>query len=1790
MPKEIIFFEENKFSFKKNFFNLMNSLLKVQSCSLIEAIIINAINHIQILSAFYSKQIKIFKPDKYKSDYILYIIESIFRIKDLFKNNYFYLEILNYVIFGILVIFILGGLLEIFVKEMNYIKYNINITNIFIKIFLFFLYNVSLDVSWSQICFGKRKYNPNFEEEIECFGKNKYMVIIPILTIIISFFIYQILRIYHNESFFISDILFSKLNSYYDALMDFNNFINSILLIQASFLNQKLFLYYNLIFSIFIFFYYIKNCIYYNIHMNVTTGIFHIIYAWTSIFSLFIFYIDIEEEGLVYIISCIIVGCIYYYLINKMKKKLIYEISINKINNINYLLVYLKTLTDALIKYDNNTEKKALISGVLDQLIKESPNKICNDLIKEKMYIPLNNAWRDEKKENITDIVFIKYFIIIIYNYFLISKNSCPEIFLNLSHYYLLIIGNYCEAMYFCQKLFEFNLNAQQEFSFYRLKVEITQSLAKKFKESNDKNISLENVNISTYYHYESLCDNFLEEIKNDIDLSLKFWKLFEEMHKNVEFKLNFKEVFELAEKIQIKKKNIDKIWNNLMKKYSGINDYFELYNEYIVQINDDDIKNRELDAFKKNLINQDDDLNSNFYSILFNKDTGLVIVSKDIGTEGIIKHYNKTIEKIFKYSDQELKEKSIDILMPKIIANKHSSFMENYFKTGYNKYIEKKDFKTFAKTKNNSIFQIRLAIKLLPVLNHNVIFVGMIVKDNLNDIILIDENYIIQGICEKLKHNLNIENDFLFQYNDIPFYVICKKFINFYKIFLSKNKKKENANENENKHNKEIVKKVTNSTDKDNNKIIPSSKRKGEGDEEPTKKEEKEEDVLINKQEIEINENFELEFEIKFPQFIINYSNKTKKEKKFEENIINMKEETIDKENEDKDIDDEDNELLLSNYSKTKMTTKKKYPQTLGGLTPTPTPYGETPTFTFSASLLNIHHDYTIQEKRYLYRNVEERIFYERMEKMYTLFKDEKFEDLEDLIDSYNKDSTQVEYKFNFTFDNYKFGDNYTSYIVRCIDKNNIDYQSEEKSFELDQNMIKYRANKIESIKPLYEITREEREETIEYPLKFFQLLENENFRAVLDEYKTEINKMSKIQNNNLLNHDNSSHSQSHSSFDNDLMVKNKIGELRSNIFQDKSNFVIIRYLRIVVLCISITTLIFSLVFFFFIDNLFFSLKDISLMNLNLYKASLSTMDLIGILISLKALMVKKSGIQNFDYLNYITNEIKNNEDYYNHMTKTGIKLYHELNNEYGNLNMFINKYISEQNIIKIYRDHINISYLNELYIRNNRKGNDSFPNAIDQFLFNTISFLKKYNYSSNDLDLSKKEEEEYFNYVTFLLIENSYINIIPNLFIKLENIPEIYSKYNNHQKKYIYLIIFTYLAFQTIICIIYILLINLTNFAISEIFKKITKIKFAKIEETIKKIDKFNLHLKIFREELIADEEEEEEKKELEEKEKKKNLKRKTIYKRPSVHFNLTPKKETSSYVSNNGFILDAKNYDNLTLLRSYFAYSVIFTFILCAFIIPILIYSLNMIDVINELMLIINYIYGKLMNTSLNILELKCFIMECQKGGHSLSFEHLGTEEKIQLFVKGIRNFKNIEDFYDNKFMLNACKAAININEDKMAYNICINQRQINNANNTDNIMEILTSFIDYMYKKDIMNSGKVNNYFKQMLFNDSIYQNIEYLYYNYIFTVDTIFESTVHSSLDAYIKQNKFFLLILLFIFCVLMILYNIIYQVLFTPRLNYLINVSKGILKIIPTSVIMNTPELQSYIGNKYNKN
>ena len=129
---------------------------------------------------------------------------------------------------------------------------------------------------------------------------------------------------------------------------------------------------------------------------------------------------------------------------------------------------------------------------------------------------------------------------------------------------------------------------------------------------------------------------------------------------------------------------------------------------------------------------------------------------------------------------------------MPNLFSKEHSNCMARYFKIGEKKIIDKPDFKTFALDKNNSVMKLKLAIKLFPILNNKVFFVGMMNKENIDDIILLDNKFNIQGMSLKLMKILNIGNKALFQDNEIPFYVICRKFVNFYHIFFQAKKKGE--------------------------------------------------------------------------------------------------------------------------------------------------------------------------------------------------------------------------------------------------------------------------------------------------------------------------------------------------------------------------------------------------------------------------------------------------------------------------------------------------------------------------------------------------------------------------------------------------------------------------------------------------------------------------------------------------------------------------------------------------------------------------------------------------------------------------------------------------------------------------------------------------------------------------------------------------------------------------------------------------------------------------------------
>ena len=662
------------------------------------------------------------------------------------------------------------------------------------------------------------------------------------------FLFYILTSIYYNDSFFLSNSYYAKMSCNYDFYWAISCLIISCLSTQVKYLT--IFLLYNLIISIMSFIYYLKKYLYYNKYINFFAGMFHILYAWTSIFCLIFAYIDLKEKGIIYIITSIIICYFYTNVKNRIEHRILLETPYYKLENKFYVLFYLRNIIEKINNVEESYEDKSLLSAIIKMHCIECPNITCLLKTNEEIYLPLTNKWSDSKKTKVEDEVFLKNFIVILMNYFLSIHDCSVDMYLNLSLYQLKIIGNLCQALFYYQKLNELKLTLKERFSLLRLKIHISKGLSEKLKPSNEKCPELECLNISQYFRYDSLSQRFLEEINNDVNLSLEFWNSFREPLKEPSKKIDFNKIFKLTDKIRITKKTIEEMWNKLLKIYEGVNDFFQIYMDYIEQINDDDLKRRDLEVIKRKNDTNGDHINIDFYSILFSKETGIIIANGDKGSEGLIELASNEIENIFKYKSIDLKGKNISSFMPKIFSKDHSKYMERYFKIGEKKFIDKSLFKSFGKDKNNYIIKIRLAIKLFPILNENVFFAALITKENIDDIILIDDKFIIQGMSSKLMDILNINNKYLFQENEIPFYVICKKFVNFYNIFLKGKQRKNTFTER---------------------KLLLQEIKEEE------KKENQDEKDFIH-DNIEINENVELEYEIKLPQFLIDYSEKTNK------------------------------------------------------------------------------------------------------------------------------------------------------------------------------------------------------------------------------------------------------------------------------------------------------------------------------------------------------------------------------------------------------------------------------------------------------------------------------------------------------------------------------------------------------------------------------------------------------------------------------------------------------------------------------------------------------------------------------------------------------------------------------------------------------------------------------------------------------------------------------------------------------------------------------------------------
>ena len=389
-----------------------------------------------------------------------------------------------------------------------------------------------------------------------------------------------------------------------------------------------------------------------------------------------------------------------------------------------------------------------------------------------------------------------------------------------------------------------------------------------------------------------------------------------------------------------------------------------------------------------------------------------------------------------------------------------------------------------------------------------------------------------------------------------------------------------------------------------------------------------------------------------------------------------------------------------------------------------------------------------------------------------------------------------------------------------------------------------------------------------------------------------------------------------------------------------------------------------------------------------------------------------------------------------------------------------------------------------------------------------------------------------------------------------------------------------------MVLLCVAYFFLIHLTNKSMTDGLEKVTKIRLEKIEETLKKIQSFNQNLKRFRDKDAKTSDDNKEDSELSDD--GNNPNHAEMKKTLGANANKKGKQNdaSSNLVNSNGFNTESKKYIPLNILNHSFLHSVFIFCILFGLLIPIYIYSNDMVYNTNQLLLVQNHIFGELISSSASTVEVKCYMSECGNTT-TLSYSDLVNMDIIQDVIRGITTFSEVKNFYNEKFLLNACAAAIDKTTQEAEYNECLEEPLIVSANNTDNLIKLVEDIVDNIYKEHRMNSNSSTDYNTYELFSTSYFNQMEEIFYKYIIPVGDNFAKLVNSDLNNYLTERKVLVLILVCALGAIMIIYSLIFGIIFINQLIHYLSVSRCIMKIIPTSVIISTQDLETWIENKY---
>ena len=274
---------------------------------------------------------------------------------------------------------------------------------------------------------------------------------------------------------------------------------------------------------------------------------------------------------------------------------------------------------------------------------------------------------------------------------------------------------------------------------------------------------------------YQINSKDFKDLIEKTILLYYKFMSLLLDCKNKKDN--NFQLLNKLGNQIIIKKKEIEKNFNKLIKTKTNNNEIIQLYSEFnkIILNNKDNHNNYQINENNKQIKNNEIDY-SNLNTEIFKKNNDLyLIISTNKNNLGVIIDCCINLSKIFGYKKEEIIGKNINILIPEIFHQKHNLIILNYLKNNKLKFIknlyDKKKFypdfiekETFILSKSKFLIPIKLKIFFVQTEKNDFVFIAKILQIiDIKDIniskccILTDKNLFIKFFTPNCLNYLNL-------------------------------------------------------------------------------------------------------------------------------------------------------------------------------------------------------------------------------------------------------------------------------------------------------------------------------------------------------------------------------------------------------------------------------------------------------------------------------------------------------------------------------------------------------------------------------------------------------------------------------------------------------------------------------------------------------------------------------------------------------------------------------------------------------------------------------------------------------------------------------------------------------------------------------------------------------------------------------------------------------------------------------------------------------------------------